>query len=137
MRKILVAYDGSASAQRSLEFLIQLAEDIPQLEVHVVNVQLTPLPYGDHLGPLRQAAKRHAREHTTQAAQLLARHGIQAITHECLGDPVEEISKTLSILKCDSLVMGTRGMNTLANWVMGSVASRVLHEVTVPVILIK
>jgi nucleotide-binding universal stress UspA family protein len=33
--------------------------------------------------------------------------------------------------------MGTRGMSRLGNLVMGSVANRVVHEVPVPVLLVK
>jgi nucleotide-binding universal stress UspA family protein len=33
--------------------------------------------------------------------------------------------------------MGTRGMSNFSNLVMGSVATRVVHEVTVPVLLVK
>ena len=40
-------------------------------------------------------------------------------------------------LKCDAIVMGTRGMTVLGNLVLGSVASKVVHLSSVPVTLVK
>jgi nucleotide-binding universal stress UspA family protein len=40
-------------------------------------------------------------------------------------------------LRCDSIVMGTRGMTALGNLVLGSLATRVVHLAGVPVTLVK
>ena len=40
-------------------------------------------------------------------------------------------------LKCDAIVMGTRGMTTLGSLVPESVASKVVHMAKVPVTLVK
>jgi len=137
MKKVLVPFDGSASARRALAFLVELAGDLPALEVHLLNVQLLPLPYGDALEGLFEAASKHAHAINRQGAELLECQGIRATTHERLGDPVNEIAKAVARLGCDSIVMGTRGMNNFSNLVMGSVATRVVHEVCVPVVLVK
>jgi len=39
--------------------------------------------------------------------------------------------------ECDAIIMGTRGMGSLANLVIGSVTTKVIHLVEVPVTLIK
>ncbi|ACO80747.1 universal stress protein family [Azotobacter vinelandii CA] len=137
MKKILVPFDGSASARRALTFLVDLARDSPNLEVHLLNVQMLPLPYGDRLEGLLEAATKHAHEIALEGAGILAAQGIRATPHERLGDPVNEIAKAVAELGCDSILMGTRGMNNFSNLVMGSVATRVVHEVSVPVVLVK
>ena len=38
---------------------------------------------------------------------------------------------------CDQVVMGTRGMGSVANLVLGSGANKVLQMVDVPVLLVK
>ena len=37
----------------------------------------------------------------------------------------------------DTVVMGTRGLGNFSGLLMGSVATRVVHEVPVPVLLVK
>jgi nucleotide-binding universal stress UspA family protein len=40
-------------------------------------------------------------------------------------------------LHCDLIIMGAHGRGVLANMVMGSVATRVLHLANCPVLLVK
>lgn len=70
-------------------------------------------------------------------AAILEGQGIRATPHERLGDPVNEITRAVGELGCDSSLMGTRGMNNFSNLFMGSVATRVVHEVSVPLVLVK
>lgn len=142
MKKILVPYDGSESAKRALQYVAELAKDLPGLEVHLLNVQGQPMLYGDYItGPTLQtlvdAAREHARKVIAGGAAILHAHNVPTITHELLGDTVQEIAKAVTELGCDTVVMGTRGMNNLSNLVMGSVSTRVVHEVSVPVLLVK
>ena len=58
-------------------------------------------------------------------------------THELIGDAPAEIAKAVKEYDCHLVVMGTRGMSKLGNLLMGSVATRVIHEVDVPVLLVK
>lgn len=47
------------------------------------------------------------------------------------------IARAARRLKCESIVMGTRGMGTIGNLFLGSVATRVIHLARIPVTLIK
>ena len=49
----------------------------------------------------------------------------------------EQINDAVKRLGCDTVVMGTRGLGSFTGLVLGSVASRVIHEVSVPVLLVK
>ena len=39
--------------------------------------------------------------------------------------------------QCEQIVMGSRGMGTVSNLVLGSVNSKVIHLANVPVLLVK
>ena len=49
----------------------------------------------------------------------------------------EVIARLAGDLACDLIVMGTHGRTGIAELVMGSVASRVLHLAPCPVLLVK
>ncbi|ACO78010.1 universal stress protein family [Azotobacter vinelandii CA] len=142
MKKVLVPFDGSESAKRALLYLVELVKRLPDLEIHLLNVQGHPIMYGDYVaGPMLEslvnAAREHGRKINAKGVELLRAHGLEATAHEELGETVGEIAKAVALLGCDLVVMGTRGMTNFSNLIMGSVSTRVVHEVAVPVLLIK
>jgi nucleotide-binding universal stress UspA family protein len=52
------------------------------------------------------------------------------------GNPVQQILEQAAAHGCDLIVMGTRGHGTLADVMMGSVASRVLRRSKIPVLVV-
>ncbi|SFB02078.1 universal stress protein [Azotobacter beijerinckii] len=142
MKKVLVPFDGSESAKRALLYLVDLAKQLPDLEVHLLNVQGHPIMYGDYVaGPMLEtlvgAAQEHGRRINAKGLEFLKDYDLKVAAHEQLGETVGEIAKAVVALDCDTVVMGTRGMSNFSNLVMGSVATRVVHEVSVPVLLVK
>lgn len=142
MQTVLVPFDGSAGAKRAIQYLIGFAKDFPQLKVHVLNVQSEPMIYGEYVTPdmieqLAKAADERAAALNAEAAALLAAANVQHETHVATGEVAEEVNRAVHALGCTAVVMGTRGMGSLKNLVLGSVATRVVHEVEVPVLLIK
>jgi nucleotide-binding universal stress UspA family protein len=53
------------------------------------------------------------------------------------GDPADVIARRAQELGCDAIVMGSRGMGRIANLVIGSVATKVVHLTALPVTLVK
>lgn len=142
MQNVLVPFDGSASAKRAIEYLIEFSRVFPNIEVHVLNVQREPNLYGNYvpaamLSDLRNGAISHAKKLNAEAAGMLETARIKYQLHEAVGDVVTEVVAAVNRLGCTTVVMGTRGMSSLGNLVMGSVATRVVHEVSVPVLLVK
>ena len=72
-----------------------------------------------------------------EAAAMLQAAGLTCETHTQLGNVAEQINDAVKRLGCDTVVMGTRGLGSFTGLVLGSVASRVIHEVSVPVLLVK
>lgn len=143
MRRLLVAYDGSDNSKRALQYVVDLARDTGMaLQVHVVNVQHEPIIYGEYvtsamIDELNDSLMAKSRSVLDEAAAMLQAGGLTCETHTQLGNVAEQINDAVKRLGCDTVVMGTRGLGSFTGLVLGSVASRVIHEVSVPVLLVK
>ncbi|AEA83509.1 universal stress protein [Streptococcus pneumoniae] len=143
MRRLLVAYDGSDNSKRALQYVVDLARDTGMaLQVHVVNVQHEPIIYGEYvtsamIDELNNSLMAKSRSVLDEAAAMLQAGGLTCETHTQLGNVAEQINDAVKRLGCDTVVMGTRGLGSFTGLVLGSVASRVIHEVSVPVLLVK
>ncbi|MDI9736474.1 universal stress protein [Stutzerimonas stutzeri] len=143
MRRLLVAYDGSDNSKRALQYVVDLARDTGMaLQVHVVNVQHEPIIYGEYvtsamIDELNNSLMAKSRSVLDEAAAMLQAGGLTCETHTQLGNVAEQINDAVKRLGCDTVVMGTRGLGSFTGLVLGSVASRVIHEVPVPVLLVK
>ena len=143
MRRLLVAYDGSDNSKRALQYVVDLARDTGMaLQVHVVNVQHEPIIYGEYvtsamIDELNNSLMAKSRSVLDEAAAMLQAGALTCETHTQLGNVAEQINDAVKRLGCDTVVMGTRGLGSFTGLVLGSVASRVIHEVPVPVLLVK
>jgi len=139
INRILLAVDGSENAQRATAHLIALlkAGGMPAHEVHVLNVQL-PVPTG-FVGhdTVEQYHRIEADKALAPALKLLQVAGIQHAPHILVGQIAETIARYATEHQCGQIVIGTRGMSTIAGLVLGSVASRLIHLAPVPVTLVK
>lgn len=143
MLKILVAVDGSESSSRAVDHLIRQAGVLKQRpEIHVLNVQ-HPLPYGSRVGSvighdkIEQFHREEGMAALKTAMQKLDAAGIKYHHHIGIGSEAEVISQYVKEKGCDYIMMGTRGLGTVSNLVMGSVATKVVHLSPVPVLLVK
>lgn len=143
MRNVLVAFDGSDSSKRAIHYLIDFArEHSATLEVNLLNVQQPPIVYGEYMtGDLiermEQSASNQAQHLLDWPAEQLQAAGITHSRHTAQGNIPEQIGLAVKKLNCDTVVMGTRGLGNFSGLLMGSVATRVVHEVPVPVLLVK
>jgi nucleotide-binding universal stress UspA family protein len=71
------------------------------------------------------------------ARKLLDAAGIKYTYHIGLGEVGETVAQYVKEQRIDQVVMGTRGAGSVANMLLGSVATKVLHVVEVPVLLVK
>ena len=140
--KILLPVDGSDCALRAVGHLIAHTSwfrEIP--EIHLLHVQ-PPIPIGRalaHVGKetLHSHYLEESREHLLGAQQRLDAANRSHTTHVHVGQAPEVIARLAGDLACDLIVMGTHGRTGIAELVMGSVASRVLHLAPCPVLLVK
>lgn len=61
----------------------------------------------------------------------------RAIGQAETGTPEVDVPRVATEREADLIVMGTRGLSSLGGLLLGSVAQRVVHHATVPVLLVK
>jgi len=142
MAKILVPYDGSDSAQHALQYVISSLAPYMPVTVHVLNVQEPPVMYSEFpayqmVEQLMDAARAQGDRLTQEAAQRLATAGVAHTTQVVVGNTAQTIADAAEEHAVDQIVMGTRGMGALSNLIVGSVATKVIHDATCPVTLVK
>jgi len=139
MLRVLIPIDGSENSLRTVGFVLKKAPLYKEpLEIHLLNVQ-RPFP-GTIRGVGEEAKRHHHDEGITALAparKLLDEAGMHYAHHIGVGEFGETIAQFVKDLKIDQIVMGTRGAGSVANMVLGSVATKVLHLVSVPVLLVK
>ncbi|MBE7373730.1 universal stress protein [Pseudomonas lopnurensis] len=143
MRKVLLAFDGSENAKRALQYVIDFARDSGlALDVHVLNAQHEPIIYGEYvtsamIDELNKGLMTKSQNILDGAAAMLQGSGLTYETHAVFGNVADQINDAVKRLGCDTVVMGTRGLGSFTGLLLGSVANRVIHEVSVPVLLVK
>jgi len=139
MLKVLIPVDGSDNSLRVVRHVIDKAALYKDpVEIHLLNVQ-RPFP-GTIRGVKEQAEQYHRDEGDKALAgvrKLLDDAGLKYTCHISVGDAAEVIASYCHDRRLDQIIMGTRGAGAVANMLMGSVASKVLHLVDVPVLLVK
>lgn len=142
MARILFPYDGSKPSKRALDYLIRTYAGRDDCEVFLVNIQEPPVSYGDYLSAemLQQfdtGQREFGESLLAEAAARLDSAGIRNQRHVGIGNIADGIVAHAIERRCDSIVMGTRGMGSFGNLMLGSVATKVIHLADIPVTLVK
>jgi nucleotide-binding universal stress UspA family protein len=126
-RKILVAYDGSASARNALAAASHLAkEDKSWIKV------LTVLPdfEGDlelvGVSDIKDTIEGPGRKLLTEAREIADHEDVQILTNMAQGAPHDKIVLVADDENCDLIIMGRRGTHHLERELVGSVTARVI-----------
>lgn len=140
MRTLLVPFDGSEGAVHALQYAMILAQEGFATKLEILHVG-NPMPIGTH-GAMTHEEVQHREADESGRILLPARKLLDEakLTYQVrsrIGSAANEIAKYAEESQCDGIVMGTRGMGAIANALMGSVASRVVSFVNVPVTLVK
>jgi len=139
MFRILVPVDGSECSDQAVKMLIKKSAFYAEpLEIHLLNVQ-HPFP-GTIQGVHLQAQQHHHDEGLkaiASARRLLDQNDVKYIFHVGVGEVAQVIAHYVKDKLIDQVVMSTHGQGAMLGLLMGSVATKVLHLVDVPVLLVK
>jgi nucleotide-binding universal stress UspA family protein len=138
--KLLVPVDGSEGAVRAVDHAVMLSQRSLVGEIHLLNVQY-PLPGAvtTFVGSKAVSGYHHDEGMKVLAAvdPKLEAAKVPHQLHIVVGQPAEMITAVCQELKCDGIVMGTRGLGKAAGLLLGSVARDVIARANAPVTVVK
>jgi nucleotide-binding universal stress UspA family protein len=136
-RKILVAYDGSASAKHALAVASQLArENNSWIKVLAV----MPSYAGDleliGVSNIKATMEGPGRKLLAEAQLIADTEDFHILTNLEQGEPYDKIVHVAEEENCDLIVMGRRGHSNLERELMGGVTARVIGHTTKNVLVV-
>ena len=141
MIKFLAPVDGSESAERAVRHLIQLARCKAPAEIHLLNVrepidawEVRRFMIEEEIAQTQQA---EGESDLRSARALLDDAGLPYLAQVLIGPVAQTIATFATEQGCEAIVMGTHGRGGFGNLLMGSVATKVIHLVGIPVTLVR
>jgi nucleotide-binding universal stress UspA family protein len=140
-RRVLVALDGSPTAEAVLRFLLEIAGPL-DMTVVLIRV-LEPIPpmviEGVRHLVLEDVGsrRRDAEEYLAPIAAALRAQGVDVSWQVRRGRAAEEILAAAAESNVDLIAMATHGRTGLGRLLFGSVAEAVLRQAPVPVFMIR
>ncbi|HHX91698.1 MAG TPA: universal stress protein [Paracoccus sp.] len=121
IKKVLVAYDGGASAVKALDHIAR-SPLFQGLEVHVVTVG---------------TATADVTRDLADAKTMLKAAGIEAGTSILPGQPETALARLVEDAQFDLLIMGAYGHSRIRRLIIGSTTTAMIRACKVPVLLIR
>jgi nucleotide-binding universal stress UspA family protein len=143
--RILVALDGSARAEKSLELTTRIAR-VTKATVTLLQAVEPPVPFSSpylpHAVEDTQAALEDGREasltYLNEVKARLEGQGVRVETETLLGaHPAPGILRYAEENPVDLIAVATHGRGGLPRLVLGSVADKVLRAATVPILVVR
>jgi nucleotide-binding universal stress UspA family protein len=142
MLKVLLPVDGSPSASRATQKLIETLDwyrEPPTIDLLCVHLPVPRVPNMSTFVSKEMLQKYYDDECDTMLAPsrgLLDAAGVAYTVRRTTGPIAESIVEQATQCGSSMIYMGTRGMSALASMALGSVAMRVIHLAHLPVVLI-
>jgi nucleotide-binding universal stress UspA family protein len=141
MKPIMLATDGSATAEKATETAIELAKALDTdlvivtiWEIPYTTVGLSPAPVAGDLARLSEEA---ACKIAANAAARAEEHGVETHTVVLRGIPVQEICAAAERFDPRFLIVGSHGWGAVRRALFGSVSTGVLHHGHSPVLVVR
>ncbi len=138
IQRILLATDFGPVSEAALHYSLDIARryGAKVYLVHVVPPETFQFLSGDARKTALEDAWRDAQRHMTDL--LIAGH-LEGVEHQVLveqGDVWDILSRNLSDLSINLLVIGTRGRGRISKLLLGSVAETIFRQATCPVLMV-
>jgi len=142
MQRILLPVDGSEAALRAVDHVLKKVGQFKESsEIHLLNVQLALRQGVTEFVSQQQLDSYHHDEGIKDLASARAKLDEAKVPYQFhIGvgaEPAAVIAHYAQDKQCDQIVMGTRGLGSVAGILLGSVTLKVIHLVDVPILLVK
>ena len=135
-KHIAVAVDGSENSMRAVNQAIDLAKASEGAQVDILSVIAIDV-YSDMV---YDPVKAHGEAQTELVQPALGAFAQAGITPELVllhGRPADEIVRYANKNGVDLIVIGSRGLNALQEFAIGSVSHKVIKHSTCPTLVVK
>lgn len=142
MKNILVPLDGSASSLRALQAALDMSkQQSSPATLHVLNVQppIISNNVARFFSPevLKDYYQEEGQAIIEKAKAVLDKETVPHQYYIEVGHVTDIVQRYVDDLSLDHIVMGTRGLSAVPGLLLGSVTTKIIHSVTIPVTLIK
>jgi nucleotide-binding universal stress UspA family protein len=146
--KILIATDGSETAQKAARYAVTLAKQLGASLIIVSVVdnrslvsyyslppETTTMPLAK---PMENYLKKAAEKDVAKVKKLCEKQGVRCRGITLFGHPAEEIVKEAERRRVNLIILGSHGKRPLAAVFLGSVTYGVVHKDTkIPVLILR
>lgn len=150
--KILVGIDGSQHAEKALDYALDLAERysanivllsvVPPVTLPIFSrepitgvVDIFPVWAGTYYDELRASYEKVLAEALEKAKKI--KPNLNVSTKLAEGRPADKIIETAKEGNFDLIVLGSRGLGGIEEFLLGSVSHKVVNEAECPVLVVK
>jgi nucleotide-binding universal stress UspA family protein len=145
LKRLLAPLDGSSFARQALPLAAELATcagaNLILLEAVAPVVEVNPARPLDrsNLAAVNNLdiKRAHAEDELSAQARALASADLAVRTIVATGHAAEVIVDEAALEQADLIVMATHGRGGVQRWALGSVADKVLHATTTPLVLVR
>lgn len=135
---IMLAVDGSENSLRAAKHCVFLASLIEQCTIEIVYVADYAKAKSEvlHAG-LGEELQHSRRKRLEPVEQLLIEQKLSYNVHILHGEPAPAVVEFANRHAVDLVVIGSRGLNSLQEMVLGSVSHKVVKRANCPVLVVK
>lgn len=139
-KHILTAYDGSEASAQALNKALQLADNAGTklTVIHVFNLQAFVI--GESVVPLPVSIENQLHEQANKVvdeAKKKIQHLENAEAVLEYGHPATKILEYAQKHQCDVIIIGSRGLGRIREFMLGSVSHNIAIQSEVPVLIVK
>jgi len=135
-----VPIDGSDTSYRALDAALLLSEKLGSsiTVIHVMEeVPITHIGSEKMLNELLEAYKKENQDILLKCSEIANQKGLTLKTFLLQGNPASAILDYNKKEKFDLVIMGSRGIGTFKELLLGSVSSKIVHHSSCAVLLIR